>query len=116
MVAKKMKERKDLGLTFLKMDFGVGLLAKHPGTVINGPYTDYTKQWGNPPTTKGNARSYANTKHPFTGIQITDKGIKMLLKEITECNIETLFLAENGFPVTPFKHIKSFLGGVSNGD
>ncbi len=82
--AKKMKERKDLGLTFLKMDFGVGLLAKHPGTVINGPYTDYTKQWGNPPTTKGNARSYANTKHPFTGIQITDKGIEILANYVHE--------------------------------
>jgi L-alanine-DL-glutamate epimerase-like enolase superfamily enzyme len=82
--AKKMKERKDMGLTFLKMDFGVNLLAKHPGTVIGGQNTDYTKQWGNPPTTKGNARSYANTKHPFTGIQITDEGIAIMANYVHE--------------------------------
>jgi L-alanine-DL-glutamate epimerase-like enolase superfamily enzyme len=29
--AQKMKERQDLGLTFLKMDFGVGLLKNHQG-------------------------------------------------------------------------------------
>ncbi|MFT6879658.1 MAG: L-alanine-DL-glutamate epimerase-like enolase superfamily enzyme, partial [Arcticibacterium sp.] len=82
--AQKMKERQDLGLTFLKMDFGVGLLKNHPGTVIGGKNTDFTKQWGTPPRTKGNARSYANTKHPFTGIQITDEGIAILANYVHE--------------------------------
>jgi L-alanine-DL-glutamate epimerase-like enolase superfamily enzyme len=82
--AKKMKERKDLGLTFLKMDFGVGLLKNHPGTVIGGLNTDYDKQWGNPPSTKGNPRSYANTKHPFTGIQITDEGLDIMANYVHE--------------------------------
>ncbi len=82
--AKKMKERKDLGLTFLKMDFGVGLLGNHPGTVIGGLNTDYSRQWGNPDAAKGNARSYAQTKHPFTGIQITDEGLEIMANYVAE--------------------------------
>ncbi|MCR9062961.1 MAG: mandelate racemase/muconate lactonizing enzyme family protein [Cytophagales bacterium] len=80
----KMKERQDLGLTFLKMDFGVGLLKNHPHTVVGGLNTDYTRQWGTPPATKGNPRSYANTKHPFTGIQITDEGIEIMANYVHE--------------------------------
>jgi L-alanine-DL-glutamate epimerase-like enolase superfamily enzyme len=82
--AGKMKERKDLGLTFLKMDFGVELLRNHPHTVIGGLNIDYTRQWGNPPAQKGNARSYAHTKHPFTGIQITDEGIEIMANFVAE--------------------------------
>ncbi|WP_341226584.1 mandelate racemase/muconate lactonizing enzyme family protein [uncultured Arcticibacterium sp.] len=82
--AQKMKERQELGLTFLKMDFGVGLLKNHPGTVVGGNAFDYSRQWGNPPKMKGNARSYANTKHPFTGIQITDEGIEILANYVHE--------------------------------
>lgn len=81
---KKMKERQDLGLTFLKMDFGVGLLRDHPHTVVGGLNTDYARQWGNPPSVKGNARSYAQTKHPFTGIQITDEGIEIMANYVSE--------------------------------
>lgn len=82
--AQKMKERQDLGLTFLKMDFGVGLLKNHPGTVVGGNAFDYSRQWGNPPKMKGNARAYANTKHPFTGIQITDEGVEILANYVHE--------------------------------
>ena len=82
--AKKMKERKDLGLTFLKMDFGVGLLGNHPGTVVGGQNIDYSKEWGNPAATKGNARSYSMMKHPFTGIQVTDKGLEIMATYVDE--------------------------------
>ncbi len=82
--AKKMKERKDLGLTFLKMDFGVDLLKNHPHTVIGGLNNDYDKQWGDRASLKGNARSYAQTKHPFTGIQITDEGLDILANFVAE--------------------------------
>jgi len=34
--AKKMKERQSLGLTFLKMDFGIQLLADIPGALVGG--------------------------------------------------------------------------------
>lgn len=74
----KMKERLATGLTFLKMDFGVQLLAKHPNTVVGSRNWDISRQWGNPDSGKGNARSYAQTKHAFTHIQITDKGIGIM--------------------------------------
>ncbi|MDP5139695.1 MAG: mandelate racemase/muconate lactonizing enzyme family protein, partial [Spirosomaceae bacterium] len=82
--ARKMKERKDLGLTFLKMDFGVGLLGNHSGTVVGGKNIDYSKEWGDQSAGKGNARSYAQMKHPFTGIQITDKGLEIMANYVYE--------------------------------
>lgn len=81
----KMKERMDTGLTFLKMDFGVDLVADIPGAVVGGKMTDIKRQWGNqPPTVKGNARSYSMTKHPFTGVQVTDKGIEAMAQYVHE--------------------------------
>ena len=82
--AQKMNERKKLGLTFLKMDFGVEILKNHPGTVIGGQNIDYTRQWGNAGPQKGNARGYSQTKHPFTGIQVTDKGIEIMANFVEE--------------------------------
>lgn len=82
--AKKMKERQDLGLTFLKMDFGVDMLKNHPHTVIGGLNMEYDKQWGDRKPMKGNARSYAQTKHPFTGIQVTDEGIEIMSNFVNE--------------------------------
>jgi L-alanine-DL-glutamate epimerase-like enolase superfamily enzyme len=61
---KKLKQRMDLGFTFLKQDFGINLLKDIPGTL--------TKPLGMP---------YAGrdmVMHPFTGIEITDKGIAWL--------------------------------------
>ena len=61
---KRLKERMDKGLTWLKVDFGINLLQKTPGT-INRPLGQ-------------TGQSVANVMHPFTGIEITDKGIAML--------------------------------------
>jgi L-alanine-DL-glutamate epimerase-like enolase superfamily enzyme len=76
--AKKMKERLDTGLTFLKMDFGIQLLADVPGALIGANTWDVKRQWGNAENRRGNARSYGMTKHPFTRVQVTDKGIEIL--------------------------------------
>src|SRR6266511_4574692 len=57
---KRLKERIDHGLTFLKVDFGIDLLKDKPGT-LNMP--------------AGAAASGREmVMHPFTGIAITDKG------------------------------------------
>jgi L-alanine-DL-glutamate epimerase-like enolase superfamily enzyme len=80
--AKKMQERMATGLTFIKMDVGVQVLAKHPGTVIGSKNWDITRQWGNPASSKGNARSYAQTKHPFTRVQVTDKGLDIMAEYV----------------------------------
>src|SRR5271168_2412758 len=63
--AQRMKERKEvMGLTWLKMDLGVEMVAKTPGTVTNP--TDI-EQW------KPN-----QLPHPLLAMEVTDKGIAML--------------------------------------
>lgn len=61
---KRMKERVDMGYTYLKMDFGIQMIRDVPGALtLPGNY-----DW----------REYSNTMHPFTGIEITDKGLELL--------------------------------------
>jgi L-alanine-DL-glutamate epimerase-like enolase superfamily enzyme len=59
-----LKARMDRGITFLKQDFGIGLLRNVPGTLSMPLGTDIG----------GGQR----VMHPFTGISITDKGIAWL--------------------------------------
>jgi L-alanine-DL-glutamate epimerase-like enolase superfamily enzyme len=58
----RMKRRIEQGFTFLKMDVGVGLVQKTPGTV----------------TYPAGANIGGNLVHMFTGLEITDKGIAMM--------------------------------------
>jgi L-alanine-DL-glutamate epimerase-like enolase superfamily enzyme len=77
--AKKMKaERIDKGFTFLKMDFGIELLADTPGTLIGAGVWDVKRQFGNAPVGPRQVGSYSMTKHPFTRVQVTDKGLDIL--------------------------------------
>jgi len=80
--AKKMKERLATGLTFLKMDFGIELLADIPGALVGAKNWDVKHQWGVRESEKGNANSYSMTKHPFTRVQITDKGLEIIQEYI----------------------------------
>jgi L-alanine-DL-glutamate epimerase-like enolase superfamily enzyme len=67
----------DQGYTWLKMDLSIGELIKIPGTLVNQKFwidNGDLKQW------QGNYMSYENTKHPFTQIQITDKGLEELAR------------------------------------
>jgi L-alanine-DL-glutamate epimerase-like enolase superfamily enzyme len=61
---KLLKERIDRGITFLKQDFGIGHLRDVPGALSMPLGTN----------TGGGER----VMHPFTGIEITDKGIAWL--------------------------------------
>ena len=71
--AAKMKDRKETkGFTFLKMDFGIESLKDIPGTLANSNFWDVGRQWDATPMT------YGATEHPFTQIQITDKGLQIL--------------------------------------
>lgn len=67
--AKRMKERADKGITFLKMDFGVEMVKDIPGALVVPRNFD----WGRP---------YTWTEHPFTAIQITDKGLDEMVKYV----------------------------------
>lgn len=61
---KRMKARKDMGYTFLKMDFGIQLIRDEPGALTIPDNYDW--------------REYNNTMHPFTSVQITDKGLELM--------------------------------------
>ena len=66
--ANRMKKRVEMGYTFLKMDLGIGLLRGIPNTL-----TRPSSQYG-----------YRNTKHPFTGIEITDKGLQIMADYVAQ--------------------------------
>lgn len=71
---------KDQGYTWLKMDLGIGELKDIPGALVNTKFWSNAQgnlaQWGD----QSNYMSYGNTRHPFTQIQITDKGLDALAK------------------------------------
>ncbi len=65
------------GYTWLKMDVGINEIANIPGTLVNQKFwQDQGKlnQWS------GDYMSLANTRHPFTQIQITEKGVEEMAK------------------------------------
>ena len=68
------------GYTWLKMDLGIGELKGIPGALVNDKFWQNAQgnlaQWGD----QSNYMSYGNTLHPFTQIQITDKGLEELQK------------------------------------
>ncbi len=63
--AQRLKARMDRGLTFLKQDFGIDLLDGKPG-MLSMP-TGIAKPWGGD-----------RVMHPFTGVEITEKGLAWL--------------------------------------
>jgi L-alanine-DL-glutamate epimerase-like enolase superfamily enzyme len=60
----RLKQRRDEGYTFLKMDLGVGLVEKIPGTV--------TAPLG------VTSRNSSRTQHMFTGMELTEKGVALM--------------------------------------
>ena len=95
-----LKARMDMGFTFLKMDLGIGLLLDEPGT-INAPLgfiDDMKKYASHILNVQGGSvtadmvkhqKSYSivTTAHPFTGINLTQKGLDFLenyIKEVRE--------------------------------
>jgi L-alanine-DL-glutamate epimerase-like enolase superfamily enzyme len=70
----------DQGYTWLKMDLGIGELKGIPGALVNDKFWQNSQgdlaQWGD----QSNYMAYGNTLHPFTQIQITDKGLDGLAK------------------------------------
>ena len=78
--ARRLQARMDQGFTWLKMDLGIGLIKDKSGMVIR-------------PTGMDPVLDTRNTEHPFTGVQITDRGIATLtdyvgaVREIIGMNI-----------------------------
>jgi L-alanine-DL-glutamate epimerase-like enolase superfamily enzyme len=73
--AEKIRYRiEEQGYTWLKMDLSINSLRNIPGTLVNQEF------WKGGQWDISNYMSYGNTKHPFTQIQITDKGLEELCK------------------------------------
>ncbi|WP_433872872.1 mandelate racemase/muconate lactonizing enzyme family protein [Saccharopolyspora sp. CA-218241] len=73
--ARRMKEKVDReGFTFLKMDVGIELIKDIPGALTGAG------AWGDLEQYSGKHGSYGMTEHPFTRIQITDKGLDEIAK------------------------------------
>ena len=72
--AEKLKERMKMGFSFLKMDLGINLIRNVPGVLSRPPDTDWDR--------------YKTTMHPFTAIQLTDKGIVMLAEYVAQIRKE----------------------------
>jgi L-alanine-DL-glutamate epimerase-like enolase superfamily enzyme len=62
----RLLERKNRGFKFLKMDVGIDLLEDVPGALIAPP----------------GARETQTVMHPFTGIQVTSKGVDHLVEYV----------------------------------
>ena len=74
--AKKMNGRLEQGFTIMKMDIGIGLIKDIPGTLTN------TEVWGDLRGWDQKDMTYGSTLHPFTRVQITEKGIDELVKYV----------------------------------
>jgi len=75
----KLKDRLEgKGFTFLKMDLGIEMIRKIPGTIVNSNFWDVQRQWNMAPMT------YGATKHPFTQVQVTDKGLEEMGKYVAK--------------------------------
>lgn len=75
----KIKYRTEVqGYSWLKMDVSINQVKNIPGTLNN---TVIMNQNSSP--WQGGFMSYANTKHAFTGIQITEKGLDELAKIVS---------------------------------
>jgi L-alanine-DL-glutamate epimerase-like enolase superfamily enzyme len=61
---RRLKERMDRGITYLKVDFGIELIRDIAGAL--------SLPLGQTPQQRG------RTMHPFTGVEITDKGVELL--------------------------------------
>lgn len=90
------------GYTWLKMDVSIGELKGIPDTLVNGKFWQNSKenlaQFGD----QSNYMSYGNTLHPFTQIQITDKGLAELQKIVE--NVRSLVGYEIPLSTDHFGH------------
>jgi L-alanine-DL-glutamate epimerase-like enolase superfamily enzyme len=76
-----MKKRvQEQGFTWLKMDLGIHVVANIPDSLVNTEFWDgATGQYD-----LKDYMSYGNTLHPFTQVQITDKGLAGLTEYVEQ--------------------------------
>lgn len=78
--ARRMKERVDMGYTFLKMDLGIDLVDQEKGSLTNtrehSPRGDRRLQ----SQYSSKRGEYGQIDHPFTRVQITEKGLERMME------------------------------------
>jgi L-alanine-DL-glutamate epimerase-like enolase superfamily enzyme len=70
----------DQGFTWLKMDLGIHVVAKQQDSLVNSKFWDGAAGQYD----IREYMSYGSTLHPFTQVQITDKGLEGLAKYVEE--------------------------------
>ena len=75
--ARRMRQRMEQGFTFLKMDFGIGLIKDIPGALIGEKFWEGQSEWN-----QNKLGNLSYTKHPFTRIQITDLGLEKMVEYV----------------------------------
>jgi len=70
--ANRIIKRKEKGFTIFKIDFGLELIRNIPNAVVGSRNQDLSKAWTD------EWMSYGRTKHPFTGLQITEVGFQKM--------------------------------------
>ncbi|MCL2081413.1 MAG: mandelate racemase/muconate lactonizing enzyme family protein [Oscillospiraceae bacterium] len=94
-MGRALKERMDRGFTMLKMDLGIGILRDEPGTLsaplgfVEGMRGHHKSKPAKELTLEDRAawhRAYDvfNIAHPFTGIQVTEKGLDVLERYVAD--------------------------------
>lgn len=79
----RLKERMEKGFTFLKMDVGIDLLDGIPGTMTLPPGYELRPTRLQP--SRGRMmRDDRYLPHPFTGIELTEKGIAILTEYVAQ--------------------------------
>ena len=79
--AQTVKRRvEEQGFTWLKMDLGIHVVANQPDTIVNSKFWDGATGQYDLRTYMG----YGNTLHPFTQVQITDKGLAGLAEYVEQ--------------------------------
>jgi L-alanine-DL-glutamate epimerase-like enolase superfamily enzyme len=71
-MGRRLKERLERGFTFLKMDISINLLRQ-----IEGGLT-WPKGQGVDPFDQYSGSEFSRLAHPFTGIRITDRGLRVI--------------------------------------
>lgn len=79
--AETMKRRVDeQGFTWLKMDLGIHVVSAEAGSLVNSKFWDGAAGQYD----LRNYMGYGNTLHPFTQVQITDKGLESLAEYVEQ--------------------------------
>jgi L-alanine-DL-glutamate epimerase-like enolase superfamily enzyme len=92
-MGKRLKQRMDMGFTFLKMDLGLMEIAHIPGAVVGpaGVLDGFRQHAGGLLATNDAQRKARNmvydaqnVMHPFTGLHFSEKGLDLLEQYIAE--------------------------------